>query len=278
MKRALLLVACIALVACRGSSSGECVSTEPGATAIDTETMAFLSAARARHHEADTKESTNDVAGAVTALEQLVAMPRPHAGTRVSEIEEVLADTDARIAELRIRVPDLDGALKAVTDGLTHATDATYFRGHLLEVEGIVEEERAKALDAQGKADDARAARARAVDLFHQSVDIQEKVIDRSLGGVDGGHAVRKRSLGVVALLVVAACGGAAPPPPAASAPASAPVVESQPPPGEQYAAPPAPDAQPGAAGGARALAPPMATGAARAPTSTKRPISSTRR
>jgi len=187
MTRAILLAACLAIVACHTPSSGECVSTEPGATAIDTETMAFLSAARARHHEADTKEATNDVAGAVAALEQLVAMPRPHPGTRVSEIEEVLADTDARIAELRLRAPDVDGALRAVTDGLTHAAEPTYFRGHLLEVEGIAEETRAKALDVAGKADDAKAARARAVDLFHQSVDIQEKVIDRSLGAADGG-------------------------------------------------------------------------------------------
>jgi hypothetical protein len=187
MKRLLVLAAFVALAACHTPSSSECVSTEPGATAIDTETMAFLSAARARHHEADTKEAGNDVAGAVTALEQLVAMPRPHPGTRVAEIEEVLADTDARIAELRLRAPDVDGALRAITDGLTHATEPTYFRGHLLEVQGIAEEQRAKALDAAGKADDARAARARAVDLFHQSVDIQAKVIESSLGATDGG-------------------------------------------------------------------------------------------
>jgi hypothetical protein len=187
MRRAILVAACLALVACRGVSSGECVSTDPGATAIDTETMAFLSAARARHHEADTKEASNDGAGAVVALEQLVAMPRPHPGARVAEIEEVLADTDARIAELRLRVPDIDGALRAVTDGLTHASEPTYFRGHLLEVQGIAEEQRAKALDAQGKPDDAKAARERAVELFHQSVDIQEKVIERSLGPSDGG-------------------------------------------------------------------------------------------
>jgi hypothetical protein len=189
MRRAtLFVVACaLAVVACRGAPSSECVSTEPGATAIDTETMAFLSAARARHHEADTREASNDLPGAVAALEALVAMPRPHPAAHVSEVEEVLADTDARIAELRLRTADVDGALRAITDGLTHATEPTYFRGHLLEVEGVAEEARAKALDAKGDADAAKAARARAVDLFHQSVDIQEKVIDRSLGAADGG-------------------------------------------------------------------------------------------
>ena len=178
------------LDACRaqdgGAPSGNCAASDAAvATPIDTDVMAFLSAARARHHEANVKEDSGDVPGAVDALNALVAMKTPHPGTLVVEVEEVLADAYARLAELHLKAKDLDSAARDATQGLAHASDPTYFRGHLLELQGIVEEERAKRLDADGKREEAQLARARAIQLFHEVVGIQSRVIERSLG--DGG-------------------------------------------------------------------------------------------
>ena len=166
-------------------TASTCVAGDAAATPIDTDVMAFLSAARARHHEANLKEDAGDLPGALDAIQKLVAMKTPHPGAIVVEVEEVLADAHARLAELRLKTKDIDGAARDATKGLAHAAGPTYFRGHLLEVLGIAEEERAKELDLAGKADDAKQARARAIQLFHEVVGIQSQVIERSLG--DGG-------------------------------------------------------------------------------------------
>jgi hypothetical protein len=162
-----------------GPVSG-CPSATPAAP-IDATVMAFLSAARALHHEADVKDQSGDAAGAVAALEKLVAMPAPHA----SEVDEVLADAYARLAEMRLATRDWAGADRDVRAGLEHALEPTYFRGHLLELSGRIEEGRAGALADAGKSDEAARARARAVDLLERAVQVQEQVIAHALG--DGG-------------------------------------------------------------------------------------------
>jgi hypothetical protein len=177
-----LAVASLGLSACRkdvGSLSG-CPS-ETQAAPVDTNVTAFLSAARALHHEADVKLQSGDDAGAIASLERLVAMPRP----RASEVDEVLADTHARLAEMRLASRDWAGAGREVEDGLEHAREPTYFRGHLLEVSGLIEEQRAGALADAGKSAEAAQARARAVDRFERAVQVQEQVIAHALA--DGG-------------------------------------------------------------------------------------------
>ena len=140
----LLLVLSLAGAGCRneGATTAGCPSSEPSGTPVDTTIMAFLSAARALHHEADLREKSGDAPGAIAALERLVAMPAPAA----TEVDEVLADTRARLAELRLGRGDLDGADRDVRDGLLRASGPTYFRGHLLEVQGLIEEARATGL------------------------------------------------------------------------------------------------------------------------------------
>jgi hypothetical protein len=163
-----------------------CASAEPGAQPIDTDVMAFLSAARALHHEADLKEDAKDLRGAIAAMQRLVALPVPHPGTRVVEVEEVLADAYARMADLEVRAGDVDGALRDSQAGLDHAQDPTYFRGHLLEVEGVAEKSRAGALADAGRAAEAEQAKQRAIVLLHDAVKVQEQVIDKSLGDAGG--------------------------------------------------------------------------------------------
>ena len=131
--------------------------------AIDTDVMAYLSMARAMHHEANLKED-GDVPGAIAALDRLTSARRPHPDDRVPEIEEVLADTFARKAELHVRQGELAKASECVREGLLHAPEPSYFRGHLLEVGGITEEARAAALRDAGQAGEASAAKARALD------------------------------------------------------------------------------------------------------------------
>jgi hypothetical protein len=160
---------------------------EDAAPAVDLELLAYLSQARALHHEANLREAAGQDAEAAATLERLIAARRPHESARVPEIEEVLADTHARVAELRLRAGDVEAASRAVRDGMAHAPEPTYFRGHLLEVEGIVEETRAARLADAGRADEAKKARAVALERLDQAVKVQEKVIERSLQGADGG-------------------------------------------------------------------------------------------
>jgi hypothetical protein len=183
---ALVLVAAFGVVpACSRHEGG----ADDG-TPVDTEIMAFLSEERALHHEANMKEESGDLAGAVTAIERLVAARRPHPDRKgplaPPEVEEVLADAYARLAELRLKKGELDPAAGAVKSGLEHVAEATYFRGHLVEVQGLVEEARAAQLADAGNAVEASRAREHAIQLLEEVVKIQDQVIQRSLGK-DGG-------------------------------------------------------------------------------------------
>ncbi|HEY8086270.1 MAG TPA: hypothetical protein VIF09_00445 [Polyangiaceae bacterium] len=188
MKRCgLVLLACATLAlatatGCRQTQATGCPGSESAGPAVDESLLAFLSAARSLHHEADVKVAAGDRPGAVAALERLVALPAPHA----VEVDEVLADAHARLAELRLQTGDLAGAQNDVQAGLEHVSGPTYFRGHLLEVEGLVAEARASSLADAGKADEATRARGRAVALLEEAVQVQQQVIEHALG--DGGH------------------------------------------------------------------------------------------
>lgn len=155
---------------------------------VDTELLAFLSLARAHHHEANIAEQDGDVAGAIAALRKIVDAPKPHPGQRLPEVEEVLADTYARMADLELQKNDVAAAQHDVETGLLHVTEPTYFRGHLLEVYGIVEETRTAQLRDAGNDAEAEKAKAHAKELLREAVDVQEAVIARVLdAGREGG-------------------------------------------------------------------------------------------
>jgi tetratricopeptide (TPR) repeat protein len=166
------LLLALAASACSRSTSDE--ATPP----VDTELMAFLSEARALHHEATMKEQNGDLPGAIAALDRLAAARRPR---HAPEVEEVLADTFARLGELHLENGDVGHANDAIRQGLEHAPEATYFRGHLLEVEGLVEEARAASYADAGDAIEAQRAREKAIALLEEVVRIQDQVIQRSL-------------------------------------------------------------------------------------------------
>lgn len=167
------------LVACARKSS-----SEGDAATVDTPLMAFLSEARALHHQADVHEEQGDVAGAAASMRRLVSAARPAGGPR-PEIEEVVADAYARLSELELRRGDLDAGAAAAHEGLAHAAQPTYFRGRLLEASGLVEEARAKALADAGDPDAAARVYGRAIALLEEVVKVQDQVIRGSLQ--DGG-------------------------------------------------------------------------------------------
>jgi hypothetical protein len=109
----------------------------------------------------------------------------PGGATPPPEAREVLADTRARLADLESRRGRFDDAAKHVDRGLEQAREVTYFRGHLFEVRGLVEERRAKQLRDKGDTAGADAAKKRALDAFEQSMDIQAEVIGSALGEED---------------------------------------------------------------------------------------------
>jgi hypothetical protein len=187
------LAGALAVTGCgRSERSAPRASEADAGPVFDVETMAFLSKARALHHEANLREEAGDLRGAAAQVERIVRANRPHPDHVVPEVEEVLADAWARLAELDVRIGELRGAAEAAKEGLTHARGPTYFRGHLLEVQGIAEESRAAALADGGDARGAEKARAAAMHLLEEAVAVQDQVIaealDAGAGPSEGGR------------------------------------------------------------------------------------------
>jgi len=179
-----LWLAAGALMACveRDPSSGApapATSTE-SPPPIDPTLLAFLSRSRAAHHRADAFEEKAQLQRALAELDRIVDGPLPQADQPYVEVGEVLADTRARMADLRSQLGEHDRALRDVEAGLRLASGPTYFRGHLFEVRGLVEERRAKALRESGNDDAAEQARRQALTAFEQAMKIQEEVIRKS--------------------------------------------------------------------------------------------------
>jgi tetratricopeptide (TPR) repeat protein len=150
---------------------------------VDPVLLAFLSKARAAHHQADLAESSGDRDRAVRILDGLVHGARPGSPEPLREVAEVLADTHARLADLRSTLGDFDGAVRDVEQGLRLAVAPTYFRGNLIDVRGLVEQRRAKALQDAGNAQGAEQARQAAFKFFDEAIAIHEEVLSRALGG-----------------------------------------------------------------------------------------------
>lgn len=181
-----LLLAVVALLAagCAKREAArrtiECPGLD-GGKPVDPVLLAFLSRARAAHHLADEYEADKNLAGAVSALEKLVHGPVPGGASPPPEAREVLSDTRARLADLESRLGRFDAAAKDVDAGLKLAPETSYYEGHLFEVRGQLEERRSKALAADGKNDEAKQARDRALQAFEESMRIQAEVIKKAV-------------------------------------------------------------------------------------------------
>lgn len=178
------LLSALLMCACAKSEDPEpapplaCPEPDAGVP-VDPVLVAFLGKARAAHHRADIFEDQEKPEAAIGTLTTLVDEPsnipnRP-------EAHEVLADTHARLADLKSQLGRYDEALQNVEAGMALAKDATYFRGHLFEMQGLVDERRAKTLRAEGDEAAAKRAEAKALDAFEKAMNIQQEVIDKAL-------------------------------------------------------------------------------------------------
>jgi hypothetical protein len=150
-----------------------------GGAPVDPVLLAFLSRARAAHHIADSREQAGDLRAAAVALETLTRGPKPPGNER-PEVREVLADTHARLADLHGRQGKMEQAFDAVNVGLNLVPEPTYFRGHLFEVRGQLEERQAESLGKAGDEAAAKAARERALSAFEEAMRIQQSVIEKA--------------------------------------------------------------------------------------------------
>ncbi len=177
MKRAcrLLLLAGLLLVACAKNEPRDERPCGPAAAVVDPALLAFLSQARSAHHVADAREATGDSAAALRALTTLTEAARPPGNA--PEVEEVLADTHARIADLLSQASRFEESESAIAAGLESARSPTYFRGHLFEVRGALEERREKALRAKNRGQEADQARERSLAAYEEAMKIQAQVI-----------------------------------------------------------------------------------------------------
>ncbi len=167
-------------------------SADESGSPLDAPLMAYLSMARALHHEATLEEDSGSPAKALAAMDRLLAAPRPANANAIPEVEEVLADAFARSTELAIHAGDLDRGARYAKEGLTHASGTSYFRGHLLEVDGLLEEARVAALRDAGKSAEAEAAKTRAIEKLEAAVRVQQSVIGGALAA-DAGASGRPR-------------------------------------------------------------------------------------
>jgi hypothetical protein len=170
------LLSVLAFSACAKKERGDdCGSSEH---VVDPVLLAFLSQARSAHHVADEQEAKGDTAAALRALEALTQSARPPGSA--PEVDEVLADTQARIADLLSRAGRFDPADQAIERGLESARAPSYFRGHLFEVRGLIEERREKALRATSRGQEADKARERSLAAYEEAMKIQAEVIQKA--------------------------------------------------------------------------------------------------
>ena len=172
-------IAACAREASRDAPAGSCSCEASGAQPVDTKLMAWLSKARTLHHMADLGEKEGAVDRAIAPLEQLVGGATPPGPS--PEVDEVLADTYARLAELYARRGELDRAEADIAKGLERAPGKTYFRGHLLEVRGLIYEKLSASLAKAGKGAQAEEARQKAMRASVEAVRLQDEVIAGTL-------------------------------------------------------------------------------------------------
>jgi tetratricopeptide (TPR) repeat protein len=164
--------------ACKTDEAAQAACPElDAARPVDPVLLAFLGRARAAHHIADVHEERGDLAAAENTLRDLLSGPVPGGTKPPAEAREVIADGRARLADLESRLGKFDEALRNVERGLNLVPEVSYFRGHLFEVRGLVEERRQKALDERGDQAGAEQARQRALRAFEESMRIQSDVI-----------------------------------------------------------------------------------------------------
>ena len=186
-----MLLAMALVAGCSRADRGALRVTPADAGApVDVETMAFLSEARALHHEADLKEDSGDTRGARGEVQRIVEARRPHPGGAIPEVEEVLADAWARIAELDVRAGIRERPPARRKRGSPTQPGRRTSGGTCWRCKGIAEQARSAALADAGDAVGASKARTEAMRLLEEAVAVQDSVIAWALDGGSGEGGV----------------------------------------------------------------------------------------
>jgi len=146
--------------------------------AISEPLMVGLLQAKNFHHQAKVYMADGKLAEATAAVRKILALEFP-AGA--PEGEDVRLDARALLAKLLVAQGDLDGAMKAVDEGVASTQRESFFVANLYTVRGEVLEARAATLDAEQKTEDAKAARRAAIEAYDRSNQIAEALQKRLL-------------------------------------------------------------------------------------------------
>lgn len=189
---ATLLAAALAIVACVACADRDEPAPAPGtvttiadpADAIGEPLMLALSQAKNFHRKAKVYIADGNLAEATAAVRQILAIEFP-AGA--PEGEDVRLDAHALLAKLHLAQGDVEGAMKVVEQGLAGASRESFFLANLHTVRGEVLEAIAAGLDADGKAEEAKARRREAIAAYDTSIAINERLqqalVERMRGG-----------------------------------------------------------------------------------------------
>jgi tetratricopeptide (TPR) repeat protein len=175
-----MLIAAAPSLACDLTARRACPGDDAGKP-VDAALLAFLSRGRMAHHVADQHEEQQRLDEALSVLEAFASGPQPPGEPAAPEVREVLADTQARKADLESRLGRFEAAERSVAAGLGLVPETSYFRGHLFEVQGMLEERRAKSLRQAGDGSGAEQAQGRALEAFARAMAIQEQVIEKAI-------------------------------------------------------------------------------------------------
>lgn len=150
--------------------------------ALSEELILALAQARNFHHKADVYLQDANLAAAIAAVENILALQFP---ANAPEGEDVLADARARLAKLLVTAGNVERAMSVVEEGLSAATRESFFVANLHTVRGEVFEAKA-ALVEESDAAAAKAFRVEAIKAYDQSISIndalQQRLFEQSQG------------------------------------------------------------------------------------------------
>jgi tetratricopeptide (TPR) repeat protein len=142
--------------------------------ALSEALMLSLSQARNYHHKADLLFREGKIDEAAQAVEKVLSIAFPG---DAPESEDVILDTHARLAKLRILQARLDDALSLVDKGIASSTRDSFFLANLYTVRGEVFE--AKAMAAEPNSEEARQATIEAIAAFDASIQINNGLLEK---------------------------------------------------------------------------------------------------
>ena len=175
------LLALLALAQC-GKESTSTPPSERGPitelaepeNALSEALMVSLGQARNYHHKADLLLRAGKTDEAVAAVEAVLAISFP---PEAPESEDVILDTHARLAKLRILQNKLAEALSLVDEGIGISTRDSFFLANLHTVRGEVFEATANAAEPNSEA--AKEATMNAISAFDASIKINERLLEK---------------------------------------------------------------------------------------------------